>query len=130
MCWLDESAKREIRQEGAVADCRTPAEDPDDEKDPYSTHKQDEHAHPPQGPGTLDLGSKPDNPPRLHRSQERSYSIKSSPWKGGKGDVVGDVARATRKCGLKFGIYLSPWDRHEPRYKDSAAYDDYCQAEF
>jgi alpha-L-fucosidase len=77
----------------------------------------------------LDLGSKPDNPPRLHRSQERSYSIKSSPWKGRKGDVVGDVARATRKYGLKFEIYLSPWDQHEPKYKDSAAYDDYYQAE-
>ena len=57
------------------------------------------------------------------------YSIKSSPWQGGKGDVVGDVARSARKYGLKFGVYLSPWDRHEPRYKDSAAYDDYYQAE-
>jgi alpha-L-fucosidase len=43
--------------------------------------------------------------------------------------VVGDVARAARKYGLKFGVYLSPWDRHEPRYKDSAAYDSYYQAE-
>jgi alpha-L-fucosidase len=55
--------------------------------------------------------------------------VKSSPWKNGKGDVVGDVARAARKYGLKFGVYLSPWDRHEPRYKDSAAYDSYYQAE-
>ena len=60
---------------------------------------------------------------------QTDYSVKSSPWKGGKGDVVGDVARAARKYGLKFGIYLSPWDRHEPKYKDSAAYDDYYQAE-
>jgi len=42
---------------------------------------------------------------------------------------VGDVARSARKYGLKFGVYLSPWDRHEPKYKDSAAYDDYYQAE-
>jgi alpha-L-fucosidase len=60
---------------------------------------------------------------------QTSYSIKSSPWQNGKGDVVGDAARAARKYGLKFGIYLSPWDRHEPKYTDSAAYDDYYQAE-
>jgi alpha-L-fucosidase len=60
---------------------------------------------------------------------QTAYSIKSSPWQGGKGDIVGDVARSARKYGLEFGVYLSPWDRHEPRYKDSAAYDDYYQAE-
>ncbi len=60
---------------------------------------------------------------------QTNYSVKSSPWKNGKGDVVGDVVRAARKYGLKFGIYLSPWDRHEPRYNDSAAYDAYYQAE-
>ena len=52
---------------------------------------------------------------------QTEYSIKKSPWKDGKGDVVGDVARAARKYGLKFGVYLSPWDRHDPRYADSAA---------
>jgi len=57
------------------------------------------------------------------------YSIKSSPWKGGQGDLVADVAAAARKYGLKFGVYLSPWDRHEPAYKDSAAYDGYYLAE-
>ena len=60
---------------------------------------------------------------------QTDYSVKSSPWQNGKGDVVGDVARAARKYGLKFGVYLSPWDRHEPKYKDAAAYDDYYQAE-
>lgn len=60
---------------------------------------------------------------------QTDYSVKSSPWKNGQGDLVGDVARAARKYGLKFGVYLSPWDRHEPRYKDSAAYDTYYQAE-
>jgi len=53
------------------------------------------------------------------------YSLKSIPWRTGKGDVVGDVAAAARKYGLKFGIYLSPWDRHDPSYKDSASYDNY-----
>jgi alpha-L-fucosidase len=60
---------------------------------------------------------------------QTKYSIKASPWKDGKGDVVGEVANSARKYGLKFGVYLSPWDRHEPKYKDSAAYDDYYQAE-
>lgn len=65
----------------------------------------------------------------LWPTEQTNYSVKSSPWKDGKGDVVGDVARAARKYGLKFGIYLSPWDRHEPRYKDSAEYDKYYNAE-
>jgi alpha-L-fucosidase len=65
----------------------------------------------------------------LWPTEQTNYSVKSSPWKNGKGDVVGDVARSARKYGLKFGIYLSPWDRHEPRYKDSAEYDKYYNSE-
>jgi alpha-L-fucosidase len=65
----------------------------------------------------------------LWPTEQTNYSVKSSPWKGGKGDVVGDVARAAHKYGLKFGVYLSPWDRREPRYKDSASYDEYYLAE-
>src|ERR1700729_3210063 len=65
----------------------------------------------------------------LWPTAQTDYSVRSSPWKDGKGDVVGDVARAARKYGLGFGVYLSPWDRHEPKYKDSAAYDVYYNAE-
>jgi alpha-L-fucosidase len=65
----------------------------------------------------------------LWPTEQTEYSIRKSPWKNGHGDVVGDVARAARKYGLRFGVYLSPWDRHEPKYKDSAAYDDYYNAE-
>jgi len=65
----------------------------------------------------------------LWPTEQTQYSVRSSPWEGGKGDVVRDVSQAARKYGLKFGVYLSPWDRHEPRYKDSAAYDDYYVAE-
>jgi len=61
----------------------------------------------------------------LWPSAHTAYGVKSSPWKAGQGDLVGDVARAARKYGLKFGVYLSPWDRHDPSYKDSAAYDTY-----
>lgn len=65
----------------------------------------------------------------LWPTEQTDYSVKSSPWQGGKGDVVGAVAAAARKHGLKFGIYLSPWDRHEPRYKNSADYDNYYLAQ-
>ncbi len=65
----------------------------------------------------------------LWPTTQTDYSVKGSPWKDGKGDVVGDVARAARKYGLKFGVYLSPWDRHEPRYNDAAAYDRYYNAQ-
>jgi alpha-L-fucosidase len=65
----------------------------------------------------------------LWPTAQTDYSIKQSPWENGKGDMVRDVAKAARANGLKFGIYLSPWDRHEPKYKDPAAYDTYYNAE-
>jgi alpha-L-fucosidase len=65
----------------------------------------------------------------LWPTHQTDYSIKQSPWKDGKGDMVAEVAAAARRHGLKFGIYLSPWDRHEPKYKDPAAYDKYYLAE-
>ena len=38
---------------------------------------------------------------------------------------MGEVARSARKYGLKFGVYLSPWDRHDPRYTNPEAYEKY-----
>ena len=61
----------------------------------------------------------------LWPSELTNYSVKSSPWKAGKGDLVSEVSQAARKNGLQFGIYLSPWDRHDPRYADPPAYDKY-----
>jgi alpha-L-fucosidase len=65
----------------------------------------------------------------LWPTAQTDYSVKSSPWKNGHGDVVQSVSDAAHKLGLKFGVYLSPWDRHEPRYKNSADYDNYYIAE-
>ncbi len=53
------------------------------------------------------------------------HSVASSPWRDGRGDVVAEVLRACRDAGLEVGLYLSPWDRHQPRYADAAAYDDF-----
>ena len=61
----------------------------------------------------------------LWPSSFTEHSVRNSPYKNGEGDIVRECAEACKKGGIKFGIYLSPWDRNCPLYGQGKAYDDY-----
>lgn len=52
----------------------------------------------------------------LWNSKTTEYSVKNSNWRDGKGDLLKELSEACREFGLKFGIYISPWDRNHPLY--------------
>jgi alpha-L-fucosidase len=65
----------------------------------------------------------------LWPSAYTEHSIKNSPFQNGEGDIVRDTAAACEKYGLRFGVYLSPWDMNCPLYGQGKAYDDFFCAQ-
>jgi alpha-L-fucosidase len=61
----------------------------------------------------------------LWPSEYTNYSVRSSPWRNGSGDVVAELAEAARDAGIGFGLYLSPWDRHEVSYGKTLEYNEF-----
>lgn len=60
----------------------------------------------------------------LWQTQTTEHSVASSDWRNGLGDVVSDVKKACDEHDMKFGVYLSPWDRNAESYGDSPRYND------
>ena len=62
----------------------------------------------------------------LWPSKYTEHSVKNCPVKR---DFVGEVAAECQKQGIKFGVYLSPWDRNNATYGSGKDYDDYFVAQ-
>ncbi|GLT76746.1 hypothetical protein SLA2020_483860 [Shorea laevis] len=66
----------------------------------------------------------------LWPSKYTKHSVAASPWKNGSGDVVREFVNAVKAHnGIDAGLYLSPWDRHDPRYGDNLKYNEYYLAQ-
>ncbi|KAF8086431.1 hypothetical protein N665_0626s0023 [Sinapis alba] len=61
----------------------------------------------------------------LWPSEYTDYSVKSSPWRNGTGDVVAELASAAAAEGIGLGLYLSPWDRHDGAYGKTLEYNEF-----
>lgn len=63
----------------------------------------------------------------LWQTKTTEHCMKNSPYKGGKGDVVKELSESCKKYGLKFGVYLSPWDRNSEYYSTDRYNDFYIE---
>ncbi|GAV66475.1 Alpha_L_fucos domain-containing protein [Cephalotus follicularis] len=61
----------------------------------------------------------------LWNTEYTDYSVRSSTWQDGKGDIVAELAMAARDAGVELGLYLSPWDRHEVSYGKTLEYNEF-----
>lgn len=61
----------------------------------------------------------------LWPTETTAHSVKASPWRDGQGDLVREVKDACDALGMKFGVYLSPWDRNAESYGDSPSYNEF-----
>lgn len=61
----------------------------------------------------------------LWPSDYTNYSVRSSSWRNGSGDVVAELAKAAGDAGIGFGLYLSPWDRHDVSYGKTLEYNEF-----
>ena len=59
----------------------------------------------------------------LWPSKYSTHTVRESKWKNGQGDVLKELSQACHEAGLKFGVYISPWDRNHPKY-GTAEYND------
>jgi alpha-L-fucosidase len=65
----------------------------------------------------------------LWPTKTTDHCVRRSPWRGGQGDVVREVADAARAAGIGLGLYLSPWDRNAPSYGSGQGYNDFYIAQ-
>jgi alpha-L-fucosidase len=61
----------------------------------------------------------------LWPTETTEHSVKNSPWRNGRGDVLRELSEACKANGLKFGVYLSPWDRNHGDYGNAAYVEAY-----
>jgi alpha-L-fucosidase len=61
----------------------------------------------------------------LWPSRYTDHSVRKSPFRDGHGNVVEELSRACNEYGLRLGVYISPWDRHEPSYGNSPVYNEH-----